>query len=184
MFKVDAKRKRTNLLLNYGKENDLSSVNITRANNPNLIETDLSKLNTKPEFDCTKDDLFLKQINFTESKKVVECVPIEQSYTKDEVILVLGMVFDETNYNKSIIRGQEKRDLIRILSLVNLGYKVYSMDDKHQPVIGKHCKANFNNSRRMFKSISDQLSFQINLKADYVLLDYFFSIVLLFLYIL
>lgn len=95
-------------------------------------------------------------------------------------ILVLGMVYNnETSAenNMSIAFGQERRDLIRILGMIKLGYEIFSMDDKHNPVNGRHCNANFNNSRKMFKSMSIQQAYPINLRAKYIILDYFFSIV-------
>jgi len=95
-----------------------------------------------------------------------------------EIILVLGMInddYDDYNiYNRySVDFGQEYRDYIRILSLVDLGFKVFSMDDKHKSILGKHCNANFNDSRRMF--IKMKTIYPFNLKANFILLDYFFS---------
>lgn len=100
---------------------------------------------------------------------------------KHKKVLVLGMVYIDDNIknNLSIAFGQEKRDLIRILGLIKLGYEVFSMDDKHSPINGKHCNANFNNSRKMFKSMVTQQAYPINLRADYIILDYFFSLVCL-----
>ena len=91
-----------------------------------------------------------------------------------EIILALGMVYTDIVYNKIEPFGQEWRDKIRLDSLSLLGYTVFSMDDKHKPIQGKHCDANFNNPRRMNRSIKDQNIFQINLGAKWIILDYFF----------
>jgi len=94
-----------------------------------------------------------------------------------ETILVLGMTngdYDSNIYSQYAIDfGQEFRDFIRIASLVDLGYTVFSMDDKHPTIWGKHCNANFNDFRRMF--IKMKTAYPINLKATFILLDYFFS---------
>jgi hypothetical protein len=79
------------------------------------------------------------------------------------------------NGNFTKLYGQEYRDELRIGSLSDLGYDVYSIDDKHNPIIGKHCNANFNDPRRMIHSFKQQKSFPLSLSADYILLDYFFS---------
>ena len=85
------------------------------------------------------------------------------------------MVFNEDSKDFDIKIGQEKRDFIRLNSLENNGYTVYSLDDKHDPINGRHCNANFNDPRRMIKSIQEQLSYPVNLEAQYIILDYFFS---------
>ena len=71
---------------------------------------------------------------------------------ENEIILVLGMVYSDSINNAISSYGQEWRDYQRILSLIDLGYKVYSLDDKHESIPGKHCKANFNDPRRMINS--------------------------------
>ena len=75
----------------------------------------------------------------------------------------------------SIGYGQERRDLIRISRLISLGYNVYSIDDKHNAILGQHCRANFNDSRRLYQSIKKQKAFPEYLVAQYIILDYFFS---------
>jgi hypothetical protein len=103
---------------------------------------------------------------------------------KKEIILVLGMVYSIDSIDNALSSyGQEWRDYQRISSLIDLGYEVYSLDDKHQPIIGKHCKANFNDPRRMIRSFKNQNSFPIRLHAKYILLDYFFSPVILLYYL-
>ena len=108
---------------------------------------------------------------------------IEQA--NKEIVLVLGMVY--INYNTEYSNyvepfGQEWRDYQRIISLINNGYNVFSLDDKHKPIIGKHCNANFNNPRRMMRSFKIQKAFPLCLKAKYILLDYFFSPVIYIIY--
>ena len=70
--------------------------------------------------------------------------------------------------------------MIRCEALSSLGFNVFTLDDKHNPVIGKHCNANFNDFRRMLKSFRDQQVYRMNLGADFIILDYFFSPVLLY----
>ena len=101
---------------------------------------------------------------------------------KDEIILVLGMINSNTEYENLEIYGQEWRDFQRILSLTKLGFKVYSLDDKHEPIVGRHCKANFNDPRRMGKSLNSDESFAVRLHAKFILLDYFFCPVIIFMY--
>ena len=98
--------------------------------------------------------------------------------TQRKTILLLGMVFSDNSYDFLEPYGQEFRDLVRCEALSSLGYNVFSLDDKHNPVMGKHCNANFNDFRRMRKSFEDQKSFRMDLYADFILLDYFFSPVL------
>jgi len=98
------------------------------------------------------------------------------------VILVLGMVYNVSIDNMTQKYGQEWRDMHRILSLVNIGFTVFSMDNKHIPIIGKHCDANYNNVRRMVKSLKQQNVFPASLGAKYIILDYFFSPVSIYIY--
>lgn len=93
-----------------------------------------------------------------------------------EITLALGMVYSNTIFESIEPFGQEWRDQKRLNSLSEkFNFIVYSMDDKHHSIIGKHCDANFNNPRRMMKSIKDQNVFKINLGAKNIILDYFFS---------
>lgn len=108
-------------------------------------------------------------------------------------VLCLGMVYsDEFSAN----RGQEFRDRVRLEFLESLGYTsrshyqlttcllahsvgydAYSLDDKHDEnyrcIIGKHCQANFADTRRMHMSINT--AWGDNVSFDYIILDYFFS---------
>jgi len=90
-------------------------------------------------------------------------------------ILLLGIVYSNNEYNILEQYGQEYRDLVRCEALTALGYKVFTLDDKHGPVLGKHCNANFNDFRRMLKSFEDQGAYRLDLRAKFIILDYFFS---------
>jgi hypothetical protein len=73
-------------------------------------------------------------------------------------------------------RGQEFRDRVRCEALENLGYDVYTLDNKHPEVrgpAGKHCRANFADPRRMIKSI--KFTWGNDIVFDSIILDYFFS---------
>ena len=86
--------------------------------------------------------------------------------------LLLGMVFSEEFEPK---RGQEYRDRVRCEALEELGYTVYTLDNKHEDVTlghNKHCQANFADARRMFRSIKTRWG---GVSFDYIILDYFFS---------
>lgn len=86
--------------------------------------------------------------------------------------LLLGMVFSEEQEPK---RGQEYRDRVRCEAMEDLGYKVFTLDNKHQDYVlghGKHCQANFADARRMFRSIKARWG---SAKFDHIILDYFFS---------
>jgi hypothetical protein len=90
-------------------------------------------------------------------------------------VLLLGMYY---SLETRPLRGQGFRDGVRCESLENLGYDVYTLDDKHdygefeiEP--GKHCKANFADTRRM--SISIYKSWGFDISFDLIILDYFFS---------
>lgn len=87
--------------------------------------------------------------------------------------LLLGMVFSEEQEPK---RGQEFRDRVRCEAMQDLGYSVFTLDNKHSDVSlknGRHCQANFADARRMFKSIEDRWGMTI--QFDSIVLDYFFS---------
>ena len=92
-----------------------------------------------------------------------------------EIILVLGMVYSVKEYDFLEPYGQEYRDLVRCESLSSLGFEVFSLDDKHKAIHGKHCNANFNDFRRMQKSFKYQQAYRLNLGAKFIILDYFFS---------
>lgn len=87
-------------------------------------------------------------------------------------VLLLGMVFSEETEPK---RGQEYRDRVRCEALEKLGYSVRTLDNKHKDDVltnGKHCTANFADSRRMLKSMNNRWDKSI---FDHIILDYFFS---------
>lgn len=86
--------------------------------------------------------------------------------------LLLGMVYSEEFEPK---RGQEYRDRVRCEALEELGYSVYTLDNKHKDTVlghNKHCQANFADARRMFRSISTRWG---DVQFDHIILDYFFS---------
>ena len=93
------------------------------------------------------------------------------SYKMSEVLL-LGMVFSDETEPK---RGQEYRDRVRCEALETLGYSVKTLDNKHKDDVltnGKHCTANFADSRRMLKSMNTRWEKSI---FDHIILDCFFS---------
>jgi len=86
--------------------------------------------------------------------------------------LLLGMVFSEEHEPK---RGQEFRDRVRCEALEDLGYAVYTLDNKHEDTVlghNKHCQANFADARRMFRSMNMRWK---GVQFDHIILDYFFS---------
>lgn len=86
--------------------------------------------------------------------------------------LLLGMVFSEEMEPK---RGQEFRDRVRCEALEK-EMDVLTLDNKHEDATllhGKHCQANFADTRRMFRSMKER--FGSETKFDFVILDYFFS---------
>ena len=90
----------------------------------------------------------------------------------DKRALLLGMVFSE---EKSPKRGQEYRDRVRCEALEKHGYAVRTLDNKHTDhniASGKHCQANFADSRRMLKSMKAKWGKCV---FDEIILDYFFS---------
>ena len=89
----------------------------------------------------------------------------------------------------SVVRGQGYRDLVRCKALESQGHDVFTCDDKHtegvvvgrdgreQPVAsvdqpGLHVQANFNDGRRMLKSMAAKPTF--DQPFDTIILDYFF----------
>ena len=50
-------------------------------------------------------------------------------------ILLLGMVYSNKEYNILEPYGQEYRDIVRCESLTALGFNVFTLDNKHGPVI-------------------------------------------------
>ena len=92
-----------------------------------------------------------------------------------KVVLLFGMVFAEELKPK---RGQEFRDRVRSEALESRGYRVLTLDDKHEPSekgkhAGKHIQTNFVDARRAIRSI--RLKWGDDIFFDEVILDYFFS---------
>lgn len=86
--------------------------------------------------------------------------------------LLLGVVYSEEFTPK---RGQEYRDRVRCEALEDLGYDVYTLDDKHDSgsiASGRHCQANFADCRRMHKLMQQQWGYET---FECIILDYFFS---------
>ena len=107
-----------------------------------------------------------------------------------KIILVLGMVNSNRRFNYNIKAknyakkfGQAMRDQRRIAALSKHGYKIYSLDNKHDPIEDKHCNANFNDSRKLLLSLKEQAVFPVALGADNIILDYFFVPVKIIIYI-
>ena len=87
--------------------------------------------------------------------------------------LLLGMYYSLETEPK---RGQGFRDGKRCTAMKDLGFDVYTLDDKHDvqhAMHGKHCQANFSDEKRMIKSI--QSTWRDNISFDTIILDYFFS---------
>jgi hypothetical protein len=91
-------------------------------------------------------------------------------------VLLLGMVFSD---QLTPSRGQEFRDRVRCVELQELGFNVFTVDDKHADDYnnllfpGKHCNANFNNERGLLNQI--QAKWGTDVKFSHIILDYFFS---------
>jgi hypothetical protein len=80
--------------------------------------------------------------------------------------LILGMIYSEETVPK---RGQEFRDRVRCEALENLGYEVFTLDNKHsldEGRPGRHCQTNFTDARRMLQSIKrvwgDDIQFDVS----------------------
>ncbi len=85
-------------------------------------------------------------------------------------VLLLGMVFSEEFEPK---RGQEYRDRVRCEAMEKLGYRIKTLDDKHEDTdIEQHCTANFAGARRMLSAMGKRWKDPF---FDHVILDYFFS---------
>jgi len=120
-----------------------------------------------------KDDKVISSSHKKDKEKIVSL--------SDEVILVLAMfnsdrVFKDKEKGKGNKEehGQERRDQKRINALIKRGFRVYSLDDKHKQIIGRHCYANFNYPRKMMRSLNEQRVFPSYLGARFIILDYFF----------
>ena len=89
-------------------------------------------------------------------------------------VLLLGMFYSK-GFEPS--RGQGFRDGIRCQAVENVGYSVWSLDDKHsatgsEVIEGKHCQTNFANARRMAMALRRSWP---QILFDHIILDYFFS---------
>jgi hypothetical protein len=100
-------------------------------------------------------------------------------------ILLMGMVYSMNNH---IDRGQEYRDYQRCVEMEKEGHNVKTLDLHREVVVKKrkrgvkgretvelvnHITGNFNDPRRMFKSI--QQKWGLEFRFQKVFLDYFFS---------
>ena len=84
--------------------------------------------------------------------------------------LLLGMVYSTELTPK---RGQEYRDRVRCEALQQMGYKVRTLDNKHNDTtLENHCNANFADTRRMMRSLSKKWDGEL---YSHVVLDYFMS---------
>jgi len=97
--------------------------------------------------------------------------------------LLLGMVYSTEVIPKC---GQEYRDRVRCDALEK-HYEVYTLDDKHDSKdineckMGRHCTANFCDTRRMSKSIQE--TWGNSIQFDVIVLDYFFSPVIIIIFL-
>ncbi len=113
----------------------------------------------------------MKSSNYKVTSRVLDYEAVLM--TNSPNVLCLGMVFaHDKNIPK---RGQEFRDHIRCQALRNQGYKVYTLDDKHDDSeIVEHCRANFADTRRMINSMKNKWD-ENETKFNHIILDYFFS---------
>ena len=94
-------------------------------------------------------------------------------HSNKDCILLLGMV--HSSYDK-FKRGQEIRDKIRCESLISMGFKIRTIDDKHSDAhIQNHCKCNFNDPRRLLLSVKKKWGDEGKIQYRHIILDYFFS---------
>lgn len=107
-------------------------------------------------------------------------------------VLLLGIVFATKEVTPSPATGQMYRDRVRCEAMVNLGYDVKTLDDKHDDdedyavecekpspwpiqrtaVEGTHCRANFSDPRRMWRKMKQ--IWGPKTRFDSIILDYFF----------
>lgn len=108
-------------------------------------------------------------------------------------VLLLGMVYTNSNEGENPSCGQEFRDRARCKSMETMGYKVYTLDDKHdssEAEFNRHCKTNFCDIRRMMQWIEKvwggsaltegdedvpSTLWDNEFDFDSIILDYFFS---------
>jgi hypothetical protein len=98
--------------------------------------------------------------------RIPKCPP-----NNPQKVLLLGMVH---SFESRPSFGQEFRDGVRCRALEQQGFEVYTLDDKHtedEAIAGKHCKANFADSRRMISSMRSTWG---AITFDIIILDYFF----------
>lgn len=95
--------------------------------------------------------------------------------------LLLGMVYSLDEEHNDTGYGQCFRDMIRCRALETLGYEVYTLDDKHaskQARVGRHCCANFADTRRCISTMKATWPDMYKKRArsfDVIIMDYFFS---------
>lgn len=95
--------------------------------------------------------------------------------TPNDRALLLGMVYSTETSPK---RGQGYRDRVRCDALANLGYDVYTMDDKHgedEALPDRHMQANFADTSRMWRTMQRKWRNDKDRSFDLIVLDYFFS---------
>jgi hypothetical protein len=88
-------------------------------------------------------------------------------------VLLLGVCSgnDPATFRRGV--GQEYRDYVRVTALEENGYKVVTLDNKHNSKPGKHLNASFTSPRSMKAAFqSDSMCAQ---SFDHVVLDWFFS---------
>lgn len=96
----------------------------------------------------------------------------QRSDNSKQNVLLLGMVFAHHATNPR--RGQEFRDRVRCEAVRDLGYNVYTLDDKHDDSeIEEHCRAKFTDTRRMKSAMKS--NWPDVPVFNFVILDYFFS---------
>jgi hypothetical protein len=92
------------------------------------------------------------------------------------VALLLGVFYFKNNRFVPNI-GQGWRDAVRGYALERSGYRVLSLDNKHNESLYSnndkvHCNANFGDPRRMMKSIFE--FFGLGIIFNTIILDYYF----------
>lgn len=118
--------------------------------------------------------------------------PSRLNTASDQKVLLLGIVFATKEVTPSPATGQMYRDRVRCEAMVDLGYNVKTLDDKHDDdedyavecekpspwpiqrtaVEGTHCRANFSDPRRMWRKMKQIWGSKT--RFDSIILDYFF----------
>lgn len=155
----------------------------TRSNQENRLSPPFSNDMFTPQ-DITQERIKYKNllIQLAREWKAKEKLVIKRNIISKllENVLFLGMA--NTNYatlnifNRKINRiyGQSRRDSIRLNAFSTLfNVKCYTIDNKHDNLTNEHLYANFNNPRRLHKTIDDIFLNRPIFK--WIFLDYFFS---------